>query len=75
IEPLLPRDPRLAKRICSPTEFAELEQADDPERATILLWSAKEAEGKRRGTGLENAAIPPPSRWPRLNLYLTTDPT
>lgn len=56
IEPLLPRDPRLAKRICSPKEFAELEQADDPERATILLWSAKEAEGKRRGTGLENAA-------------------
>lgn len=55
IEPLLPRDPRLAKRLCSPTELATLEQADNPERATLLLWSAKEAEGKRRGTGLENA--------------------
>ena len=55
IEPIAPRDPRLAARIASDEELAALAQAQDPTRATLLLWSAKEAEGKRRGTGLENA--------------------
>ena len=54
IEAVAPHHPRIASRICSPEELAVLQASPDPVLSLVRLWSAKEAEGKRLGTGLKN---------------------
>jgi phosphopantetheinyl transferase len=53
IEILRPIAPRTLARIATEEELRSASLADDPFFG-ITLWSAKEAEGKRLGTGLEN---------------------
>lgn len=53
IEEIREHHPRLAARICSEAELLLLQRSPDPAQELIRIWSAKEAEGKRLGTGLE----------------------
>ena len=45
-------DLRLAKKILSPTEQAQLAAAADPRRALLTFWVLKEAAGKQTGYGI-----------------------
>ncbi len=44
--------PGLAKRILSPSEYAQYEQAEDKNLALLKFWVLKEAEAKRTGEGV-----------------------
>ena len=54
IETIGKHHPRLAKRICSDAELLHLQSVADPDGELTRIWSAKEAAGKRLGTGLEH---------------------
>ena len=60
LEEIRPHALRLAERYYSKTEQAAVSTAQDPQSELIRIWSAKEAEAKRLGTGLGNriAEIP-----------------
>lgn len=47
-----PVNPRLAERILSPREKAQLDAAADRTRALLTFWVLKEAQVKRTGEGL-----------------------
>jgi 4'-phosphopantetheinyl transferase len=53
--PDLPLHPRLAARLCSPTELERLEALSgaDRERGILAVWARKEAYGKALGVGLD----------------------
>jgi 4'-phosphopantetheinyl transferase len=53
--PSLPLHPRLAARLCSPTELERLEPLGgaDRERGILAVWARKEAYGKALGVGLD----------------------
>ncbi len=52
IEKIHPLREGFAARYFSEQEQAEIRASDDPNAALIRLWTAKEAVGKHRGTGL-----------------------
>lgn len=52
IETIRPHHPRLADRVCSPSELAWVNAQPDPRRALLSLWTKKEARVKRDGCGL-----------------------
>ena len=52
IEVIRPHHPRLAERICSPTEREWVMAQPDPHRTLISLWTKKEARVKQDGCGL-----------------------
>ncbi len=52
IEKIRPLREGFAARYFSEQEQAEIRASDDPDAALIRLWTAKEAVGKHRGTGL-----------------------
>lgn len=52
IEVIRPHHPRLAERICSPTELAWVTAQPDSHRALLSLWTKKEARVKQDGRGL-----------------------
>ena len=60
LEEIRPHALRLAERFYSESEQAAVSAAKDPQSELIRIWSAKEAEAKRLGTGLGNriAEIP-----------------
>ena len=43
---------RLAEKILSPDEKAQIDAASDPRRALLTFWVLKEAAAKQSGTGL-----------------------
>ena len=45
-------NPRLARRLLSPEEFSQYEQAEDKNRALLTFWVLKEAAAKLAGRGL-----------------------
>jgi 4'-phosphopantetheinyl transferase len=51
----LPPHPRLAARLCSPTELQRLESLPgaDRQRGILSVWARKEAYGKALGVGLD----------------------
>ena len=46
-------NPALAQKILSPTELAQFQQAQDPQRALLTFWVLKEAAAKCSGEGLQ----------------------
>jgi phosphopantetheinyl transferase len=52
IEEIKPHHQALAARICTADELARLNRAHDQVLELCRLWSEKEAEGKRLGTGI-----------------------
>ena len=48
-----PVKPALAKHILSPGEFAQYEQASDPNGALLTFWVLKEAAAKLTGEGIQ----------------------
>ena len=60
LEEIRPHPIRFAERYYSKAEQAAISAAADPQSELIRIWSAKEAEAKRLGTGLGNriAEIP-----------------
>lgn len=44
--------PSLFRRVCTPSEMAEIESSDDPQMHFLQLWTRKEAVLKCRGTGI-----------------------
>ncbi|MBQ6947622.1 MAG: 4'-phosphopantetheinyl transferase superfamily protein [Clostridia bacterium] len=76
IEILRPIDPKIAHRICHPEDLPFLEGKTEAEviRKFFLLWTAKEARGKRDGTGLQNIREIPLSRiLPRCHRITTEE--
>lgn len=61
-----PVKPHLAKRILSPRELAQYEQAEDPQKALLTFWVLKEAEAKRTGQGIRG--------YPNHTDFELTDP-
>ncbi len=51
VERVRPYDPKLAKRICTPSELGFLENAPNRGEALILLWTLKESLLKATGEG------------------------
>lgn len=49
--PLRPYDERLARRICTEKEYADLQRSKDPERLLMTLWTQKESYLKLTGAG------------------------
>ena len=47
-----PISPALAEKILSPGEYAQWQQAADPQKALLTFWVLKEASAKRTGKGL-----------------------
>lgn len=56
----------LAKKILSPGEFAQWENAQDRQQALLRFWVLKEARGKFLGTGLQP--------WPNDTNFSLDDP-
>jgi 4'-phosphopantetheinyl transferase len=54
LEEIRPHALRLAERFYSEKEQAAVAASADPQSELIRIWSAKEAEAKRLGTGLGN---------------------
>ena len=52
IEEIKPRSKGFAARYCSVAECSRIVASHDPHSELIRIWSAKEAEAKRIGTGL-----------------------
>lgn len=52
IEHIVPWREPLARRICTPDEWEQLQRADDREAALTKLWTQKEAAVKMIGVGL-----------------------
>lgn len=51
-ERILPYDPRLARRICTPEEMEYLSSAPDRDEALTVLWTLKESLMKLTGEGM-----------------------
>lgn len=56
----------LAKKILSPTELLQFQQAEDPRLALLKFWVLKEAQGKCTGQGLQ--------LWPNHTDFSLSDP-
>ena len=62
--PLRPYDDRLARRICTDSEYTALQTAADPGKLLMTLWTQKESymkltgAGFRQGFRVEAAALP-----------------
>ena len=54
LEQIRPHPPRFAKRYFSDAEQVQIASAPDYDSALCRLWTAKEAVGKRLGTGLSD---------------------
>ncbi len=76
MEGIRPVEPRVAHRICHPEDLPFLEGKTEAEtmQKFFLLWTAKEAWGKREGTGLQNIREIPLSRiLPRCHRITTEE--
>ncbi len=52
VESIVPYNPSVSKRICSPSEYEHLIESENKDVELIHLWTAKEAVSKWSGKGL-----------------------
>ena len=52
VESIVPYNPKVSKRICSPSEYEHLIESEDKDVDLIHLWTSKEAVSKWAGKGL-----------------------